>query len=165
MTGPESLKADCQASWRFSVRREFRRRLQAMDAEIALAGGPALPPPQAPPEVSAQSLSASTPAISAAFPSAGPFQSIGVRLLADIKALFDQTDADCMPSAILIGKLSFDPDSRWAKFNDGKKLTQRQLAGLLKPFFIFSGTVHPAGMPHANGYKRHQFEDAWKQNL
>jgi Protein of unknown function (DUF3631) len=47
----------------------------------------------------------------------------------------------------------------------GEPITDRQLAKLLKPFGIISTTVHPPGAPHAKGYCRADFEDAWERYL
>jgi hypothetical protein len=91
--------------------------------------------------------------------------SIGVELLAAIKVVFDQTAAECMSSLILVGRLTADPECRWSDWRDGKPLTQKQLAGLLKEYGIVSGTVHPEGAPDAKGYKRGQFEDACARYL
>jgi len=47
-----------------------------------------------------------------------------------------------------VAKLVADPE-RLAEWKHGKALTQKQLAGLLKPFGIISETVHPIGQSHA----------------
>ena len=47
----------------------------------------------------------------------------------------------------------------------GKPLTQNHLARLLRPFGIISETVHPVGRPHAKGYLRARFEEAWEGYL
>lgn len=36
------------------------------------------------------------------------------------------------------------------------------LASLLAPFHVISTTVHPPGLPHGKGYRRTDFEGAWK---
>jgi putative DNA primase/helicase len=82
-----------------------------------------------------------------------------VELLADIKLAFG--DADEIRSADLVAKLTADPERPWAEWKNGKALTQKQLAGLLRPFGITSDTVHPTGLSHAKGYKRSRFQEAW----
>src|SRR5262245_34781035 len=84
---------------------------------------------------------------------------VNVGLLADIRGALG--DRDEMKSADLVAALVADPERPWAEWRGGKPLTQKQLAGLLKPFGITSETVHPAGEPHGKGYKRVRFEDAW----
>jgi hypothetical protein len=63
-------------------------------------------------------------------------------------------------------------DGRWAEFrgvNDDRpprKLTQPQLAQLLRPFEIGSRTITPSrrrpGDKSSRGYSREQFERAWR---
>jgi hypothetical protein len=87
-----------------------------------------------------------------------------VDLLADIRAAFGE--AEIITSADLVAALVADPERPWATWGKGDKpLTQNGLARLLKPFTIISDTVHPAGRPHAKGYKRAWFEDAWASYL
>jgi Protein of unknown function (DUF3631) len=86
--------------------------------------------------------------------------SVNVELLADIRKAFG--DSDAITSADLVAALVADPERPWAEWGkNGKPLTQNQLARLLRPFGIISETVHPAGRPHAKGYKRAHFEEAW----
>jgi Protein of unknown function (DUF3631) len=82
-----------------------------------------------------------------------------VELLCDIKVAFGSAEA--IRSADLVAKLGADPERPWAEWNRGKPLTQKQLANLLRPFEIASETVHIEGLPHAKGYKRARFEEAW----
>src|SRR5262249_9061848 len=87
-----------------------------------------------------------------------------VDLLADIRATFGQ--AEIITAADLVAALVADPERPWATWGKGDKpFTQNGLARLLKPFAIISDTVHPAGRPHAKGYKRVWFEDAWASYL
>ena len=89
-------------------------------------------------------------------------RTIGVRLLADIKALFDaDPEAHCMSSAAIVDKLVGDPEKQWAELARGKPLTQNRLAKLLGPYKIISQTVTPPGQKDAKGYYRNQFEEAW----
>ena len=58
--------------------------------------------------------------------------SIGARLLADIKQIFDEDPKlDCMLSAVLVAKLNEDEEGPWVVWNRGKGLTQNSLAALL----------------------------------
>jgi hypothetical protein len=92
-------------------------------------------------------------------------RTIGVRLLADIKTLFDADPAHCMSSASMIEGLNNDPEKPWAEFSRGKPLTQTRLAKLLGVYKITSQTVAPPGLKTAKGYYRHQFEEAWSYYL
>jgi hypothetical protein len=87
-----------------------------------------------------------------------------VDLLGDIKKAFG--DLDCIASADLVAELVADPERPWATCGrNDKALTQNHLARLLRPFCIASETVHPIGQPHAKGYKRAHFEEAWEVYL
>jgi hypothetical protein len=88
---------------------------------------------------------------------------INVDLLADIWAAF--YDLDVIRSDELVNNLVADPERPWAEWNRGKPLSQKQLAGLLKPFGIASETVHPVDRPHGKGYKRARFLDVWEAYL
>jgi hypothetical protein len=79
--------------------------------------------------------------------------------LADIREAFAGQDE--IRSAELVVRLAADPEKPWAECSRGKPISQKQLAGLLRPFGIASETIHPAGQPHAKGYRRVHFEDLW----
>jgi putative DNA primase/helicase len=93
--------------------------------------------------------------------------SVGTELLADIKKAFDSTaSAECILSRQLIELLIADPEGRWCEWGrDRKPITQKQLAGLLREFHIISTTIHPADQAHGKGYRRLDFEDAWRRYL
>jgi Protein of unknown function (DUF3631) len=107
---------------------------------------------------------------------ASDIASLGVRLLADIKRIFDETGADCIRSVTLVEKLKADEEAPWAEYNYGKGLTANSLAAILGGgggrsrgkrggFGIYSDTVHPKDEKHGSGYKRTQFTDAWLRYL
>jgi putative DNA primase/helicase len=89
----------------------------------------------------------------------------GVELLGDTRKVFDAGQTVEMPTKALITALSTDEERPWATYSKGEPITDRQLAKLLKPFGIVSTTVHPPGAPHAKGYRRADFEDAWDRYL
>jgi Protein of unknown function (DUF3631)/RepB DNA-primase from phage plasmid len=89
----------------------------------------------------------------------------GVELLADIKRAFDASGLAEIPTKALITALCMDTERPWAAYSRGEQITDRQLAKLLRPFGITSGTVHPPGAPDAKGYRRADFEDAWARYL
>jgi hypothetical protein len=101
--------------------------------------------------------------------------SIGVRLLADIKRIFDEDGCDSILSATLVVRLKEDTEQPWAEWK-GKGLTQNSLAVLLGGgggrgrasrggFGIRSDTVRPSPGVQGKGYKRSQFEDVWSRYL
>jgi hypothetical protein len=89
----------------------------------------------------------------------------GVELLADIKRAFDASGIAEIPTKALTTALCMDTERPWAAYSKGEQITDRQIAKLLRPFGIISGTVHPPGAPDAKGYRRADFEDAWARYL
>ena len=62
-------------------------------------------------------------------------ESLGVRLLGDIRAVFNRRELDRMPSADLTAELNGLEDAPWAELR-GKPLTPHQLARRLTPYHI-----------------------------
>jgi hypothetical protein len=93
-------------------------------------------------------------------------------LLTDIQTIFQARRVDRIASAALIEALIEVGDGRWAEFrgvNDDRpprKLTQPQLAQLLRPFGIGSRTIWPLRRrpsdKSSRGYLQSQFETAWR---
>jgi hypothetical protein len=77
---------------------------------------------------------------------------VNVQLLADAHGAFGELEA--IRSDEMVDRLIADKEKPWAEWRHGKPLTQKQLAGLLRPFGIMSETVHPPDRPHGKGYKR-----------
>jgi putative DNA primase/helicase len=94
-------------------------------------------------------------------------ESTGTDLLTDIRKLFDaKPDTDRILSRQLIEMLTADPENRWCEWGrDRKPITQKQLAGLLKPFGVISENVTVTGYNQAKGYKRSAFKEAWERYL
>jgi Protein of unknown function (DUF3631)/RepB DNA-primase from phage plasmid len=88
-----------------------------------------------------------------------------VELLRDAKKVFDVSKAAELPTKTFIAALCADAERPWSAHFKGEPITDRQLAKLLRPFGILSGTVHPPGAPDAKGYRRADFEDAWARYL
>jgi Protein of unknown function (DUF3631) len=95
-------------------------------------------------------------------------ESVGVRLLRDIKAIFDESQEDAMPSKTLAQRLSGIETSPWVGRN-GKEFDGRDLARLLKPFDKKRGEPikpHPIRLDKVvKGYERDDFTDAWERYL
>ncbi|PRX09017.1 UNVERIFIED_ORG: uncharacterized protein DUF3631 [Martelella mediterranea] len=88
--------------------------------------------------------------------------SLGVRLLAHIRACFG--DKDRLTTAELLEKLLADEEAPWGDLGR-KKLDARILAEMLDEY-----DVHPTNMriskgPTLRGYKREAFQDAWQRLL
>jgi hypothetical protein len=85
----------------------------------------------------------------------------GVELLRDIRTAFDANNPDAIFTKTLIDKLTADEERPWASYSrTGKSISGRQIAKLLVPFGIISGTVR-IGEWTAKGYKRADFEAIW----
>jgi hypothetical protein len=95
-----------------------------------------------------------------------------VVLLADIRTVFLARDIDRIASLALVEALVGLDDglwNEWGGLQDNRsphKLTQGELARMLKPFQIRSGTVWPLRRrpsdKSSRGYHKHQFEAAWR---
>jgi hypothetical protein len=86
--------------------------------------------------------------------------SIGVTLLSDIRAVFDERKADTVPSAILAGRLNEIEGRPWAEWKHGEGITANNLARQLKKFSIYPQTIR-VGSETPKGYRRGDFEDDW----
>ncbi len=91
--------------------------------------------------------------------------SLRVRLLADIRRVFNERQTDRLTTADLIEGLCEDDSAPWEDLR-GRQITPQTLARLLRPFGIRPGTVRVGeGDNTAKGYKREDFEDTWDRYL
>ncbi|MGG7519775.1 DUF3631 domain-containing protein [Allorhizobium undicola] len=88
--------------------------------------------------------------------------SLGVQLLADIRACF--SDKDRLTTADLLNKLLADEEAPWGDLGR-KKLDARILAKMLGEHGIKSSTIRMPNDSTPKGYKREAFHDAWKRYL
>jgi hypothetical protein len=109
-----------------------------------------------------------------AFAQAHHDEDVGVTLLSDIRDIFNRTGADRMASEDLITALLDVEESGWDQYrgaNDNqaaRKLTQGEMARLLRPFGIRPKSIWPRakrrrGVTSRKGYFRPQFESAWRR--
>ena len=95
--------------------------------------------------------------------------SIGVQLLAAVKAAFDGADGlnplERISSAELAETVGADASSPFSEWKGGKPITQAQLARALKPFRIAPEVIRLPGGGTIRGYVRSQFEDEWERYL
>jgi len=87
----------------------------------------------------------------------------GVRLLADVRTVFDGRNVDRLATADLLEGLHGLEDAPWSDWSRGRPLAARGLGDLLRPYRVRSRTVRLDDEGTAKGYKREQFEDAWKR--
>ena len=95
--------------------------------------------------------------------------SVGVRLLGDVRAVLDGDEdspgKDRIGSAELADALGKIETSAWGEWSKGKPITAAKLARLLSPFGITPTVKRIAGSPNQRGYERSDFEDAWSRYL
>jgi hypothetical protein len=88
-----------------------------------------------------------------------------VRLLADLRDLFDQADAEALYTTTILERLHKIDDAPWADWY-GHPLTTRDLAKLLRPYEAMSKSVreHGTGEPR-KGYHRSDLHEPWSRYL
>jgi hypothetical protein len=89
--------------------------------------------------------------------------SIGVRLLADLRVILE--GQDFTPTREIVDALSAIEDAPWCEYRAGKPITAKGLADLLKPFGIEPEKRRHEGQAGVRGYSRHAFGDAWERYL
>jgi len=87
----------------------------------------------------------------------------GVRLLTDVRAVFDNLNVDKLPSAALAKHLAELEESPWGDLR-GKAIDARELARRIRPFDVRPHTVR-IGDHTPKGYERADFSDAWERYL
>ncbi len=88
--------------------------------------------------------------------------SLGLRLLADTRLVFDRLKVDRLATVTLIEVLKTDEESPWA--NEHHPLTPERLARYLKSFEIRSKQLKIAGIK-VRGFERESFVDSWDRYL
>jgi Protein of unknown function (DUF3631) len=101
-------------------------------------------------------------------------ESIGRRLLTDIRAVFDDPERDdpdddahgqAIASGALATALAAIEGAPWAEWSrDDKPISATKVAWLLRPFGIRPGQ-HKISGRKIRGYLRSDFEDAWRRHL
>jgi hypothetical protein len=91
-------------------------------------------------------------------------ESIGTRLLADIRRVFGELNSDRISSGDLAKRLAEIETSIWPDFSAGKPLIPVRLARLLRPFDVSPHSIR-IGNATPKGYLREDFADAWKRYL
>jgi Protein of unknown function (DUF3631) len=90
-------------------------------------------------------------------------ESVGVRLLEDVRAVFEEQGTDKLASGTLAEALAEIEESPWGEWH-GKPITAHGIARLLKRFEIRPRTIRVEDAT-PKGYQREQFEDAWARYL
>jgi Protein of unknown function (DUF3631) len=94
--------------------------------------------------------------------------SLGLLLLTNLRAIFDERQAERIATADLIRAVAAIEESPWgewwldAKTDEPLKSGPRRLSQLLRPYGIRPGLVR-IGTVVARGYRREDFLDAWER--
>lgn len=91
-------------------------------------------------------------------------ESIGIKLLFDIRCIFESQNIERIFSKNLVDELNGLTESPWADWNRGKGLTPNALARLLKPFGIESATMR-IDADLLKGYRKKSFTDAFTRYI
>src|SRR3989338_8413520 len=89
-------------------------------------------------------------------------KSVGVELLADVKAVFEATHCSRLFSTDLLEALVADDESPWATWNRGKPMTVRQLSSRLAGYGIKSRQLRIGFDAGRKGYEQGDFVEAWR---
>ena len=91
--------------------------------------------------------------------------STGIRLLADIRAVFDEHQVDHLSTTDLLNDLHDIEEAPWGEWY-GKPFTSRGLAKLLAPYRVRPVQRRPGtGSAPMRGYFRSEFIDSWSRYL
>jgi hypothetical protein len=90
-------------------------------------------------------------------------ESLGVRLLQDIREVFDEEGKDRLSTSTILEKLHEADEAPWGLLR-GEPLDARGLARLLKPYGIAPKKLRE-GDQTFKGYQRAFFEDTWSRYL
>ena len=91
-----------------------------------------------------------------------------IRLLTDIRSLFERCDTDRVTTAQIRSFLAEDEEAPWGTWHPNgldKLISSRSIAGLLRQFGIASTNIRNADGSVAKGYYKGVFEDAWERYL
>ena len=93
---------------------------------------------------------------------------LGIRLLADLRTIFDRHGADALPTEVLLDDLHALDESPWADLK-GKPLDARGLSRYLSRYRTPDNPMRPVvirvGDSTPRGYRREDLHDAWSRYL
>ncbi len=84
-----------------------------------------------------------------------------IQLLSDLKGLFSTSGNGRLASQHIVERLAKMEDRPWPEWRQGKPITTRQLANILKRFGIKPSTVRLSNNSVLKGYKAEAFEQSW----
>jgi hypothetical protein len=90
--------------------------------------------------------------------------SLGIRLLTDLKIIFDERGAAAIPTTTILESLIALPESPWGDLK-GKPINDRTLARRLRQYSIASKQIRFSDAVTLKGYARDDLHDAWLRYL
>lgn len=91
-------------------------------------------------------------------------QSLNVRLLADLRTVFDDLGEDHLPTAQILDKLHALEDAPWSNMRGGLPLDARGLSTRLRKYQIKPVVVR-TGDKTPRGYRREDLHTVWERYL
>jgi hypothetical protein len=91
--------------------------------------------------------------------------SLGVRLLADVRRIFAERGCDRLATADLIAALSEDEEAPWGDWHGRGSIAARSLATILRRYGVRSRTIRLDGDETAKGFHLEQFEGPFSRYL
>jgi hypothetical protein len=88
---------------------------------------------------------------------------VGVRLLSDVREIFNQGSRERIQTAVLLKELNRISDAPWEDYCFGKALNSRALGKLLHPFGIWPQNIRVPAV--VKGYTLDSFRDAFERYL
>jgi hypothetical protein len=102
-------------------------------------------------------------AVSLSGPQVREEESMAIRLLADMRRVFDENHAEMMRSSDVLAALAAELDAPWGDWY-GKAITAQAVAKILKPFGIRTMEIWIDGQK-ARGYRRDRLQPVWDRYL
>jgi putative DNA primase/helicase len=92
-------------------------------------------------------------------------ETVRTMLLADLRELFAGEPTGMLYSIDILRELHGREDRPWPEFRDGRPMTARQMAALLRPLGITTNQTVRRGMTTGKGYRAADLADAWSRYL
>jgi len=89
----------------------------------------------------------------------------GIMLLVDLRELFDRDPTGVLFTRGILTALHDREDRPWGEFRQGRQMTPRQMAELLRPYGIPTNQTVRRGAHTGKGYRAADFADAWERYL
>jgi len=95
----------------------------------------------------------------------GDDDAVTTALLADLRDLFEKRGEDRLASSVIVKHLGAMEERPWSEWKQGKQMSARQLAALLKPFKVEPRSIRLSDNKTAKGYLLKDLRDAFERYL